>query len=247
MTGSFKSSPLAGAATNMITVGRSKYMADYQQLLERLRSLADAIRPICEDDLTFEIAPRAPEKDVLSVEAEIDRRLPDILRDFFLNCSAKIDFDWALDEEKFARELPEDLEEVTFGAFTFELSGVEPDWVNWTGWQDSIEHPEHYVGGPSRYRFDQLYPLISIINGDVIVVVTSGDDHGRIVYLDHEGGEMNQAILADDFESFLDTWLTLCCPGPEGWLLEPFYDSDRQRLSATCDNAANWRSLIGVA
>jgi len=222
-------------------------MADYPQLLERIRNLAESIRSICDDGLTCEIAPCASESDVLAVESEIGRPLPDILRDFFLNCSAKINFDWLLDQRRFGRELPPVFQKVTFGAFTFDLSMAETAWINWTGWQLCIEHPENYVGDAYRYRFDQLYPVISTVNGDVIAVVTSGDDHGRIVYLDHEGGEMDEAILAEDFDSFIDTWVNLCCPGPESWLLKPFYDPDLRRLSATCNNALTWRSLIGLA
>ena len=220
---------------------------DYQQLLARIRSLSDSIRPMCDNGLTCQISPCATAEEVAAVETEINRELPSVLRDFFLNCSAKVDFDWYLDLEKLSDDLPDVLERVTFGAFTFDLSLAKSDWVNWTDWRDCIEHPERYAAGPFRYTYDQLFPVISIMNGDLIAVVTSGDDHGRIIYLDHEGGSLDQAVLAEDFDTFLDTWLSLCCPGPEGWLLEPFYDTDLRRLSATCGNAQIWRSLIGLA
>ena len=67
-----------------------------------------------------------------------------------------------------------------------------------------------------------------------------------MIYLSHEGGQFDEAILANSLSQFMDIWLELGCPGPKSWLLKPFYDWGSEQLVATNAAALYWRRFCKI-
>jgi cell wall assembly regulator SMI1 len=222
-------------------------MPDCERWIAKLHTLYRQFQPLCEDDLRLTIDPPATYLDVERVEIEIGRSLPAELKEIFTHCSAKIDFWWSLwspGRVGKPNPLPKELHEVTEGHLNLDLKAIADNWCNWTEWQDYFENPEYYEGAASSFEFDDLLPLFYTFNGDVIVLVTEGETAGQVLYLSHEGGLFDEAILADSLSQFMDVWLDLGCPGPECSLLEPFYDWPTERLLTSSPNALQWKSII---
>jgi hypothetical protein len=224
-------------------------MSDCERWITKLHALHRQIQPLCGQDAKLTINPPATYLDVERVEIEIGRSLPAELKELFTHCAAKIDFSWSLwswspGRAGLLKPFPEELAEVTFGCFDLDLKALPDCWVNWTAWEDCFENPDQYEGGESAYESDDLFPFLSLPNGDVIALVTRGDASGQVVYLSHEGGQFDEAILADSLARFMDTWLELGCPGPECWLLKPFYDWQTERLVATNNSALRWKEIL---
>lgn len=64
--------------------------------------------------------------------------------------------------------------------------------------------------------------ILAAANGDIWAMDTNPDTYGRIIYLDHEGGEEHGAVLGPDMATVMDNWTRLGCVGPEYWTLRPF-------------------------
>jgi hypothetical protein len=80
-----------------------------------------------------------------------------------------------------------------------------------------------------------------VSNGDLLAVDLMS---GKVVYLDHEAGEMHGRVLAPDFETFITCWSRLGCVGPEWWSLEPFMT--RTGLQDSNERAHGWRYWLGI-
>ncbi len=149
-------------------------MSNCEHWITKLHALYRQIQPLCGQDAKLTISPPGTYLDVEEVEAEIGRSLPAELKDLFTYCAAKIDFSWSLWPSRhlgLSKPLPEELGEVTFGRLDLDLKALPNCWVNWTAWEDCFENPDEYEGGESSYEFDDLFPFLSLPNGDVIALV----------------------------------------------------------------------------
>lgn len=63
---------------------------DYEEILKTISRWMEAYTPICkkDDSPLFQLEPPATEEEISAVEKQINRRLPDSLRTFFL-CHAR--------------------------------------------------------------------------------------------------------------------------------------------------------------
>lgn len=206
-------------------------------LLEEFRELHKKLLK-AGHEATLKIDPPATLAEVESKENENKRKFPDPLREFFLNSSKSFVFDWSIDEER--AEIPEKFHELTFGECNFILD--RHSLINWAAWEHSYTHPQYYGGGKTpRFRFEDLFPLLEPVNGDVIALHKISGAF-EVVFLDHESGEIDEAILGDSFSEFLHDWITIGCVGPESWLIEPFVVGER--LDVHTEVAAEYRQFL---
>lgn len=215
---------------------RDKWLRQMERTLEGASALeADNINRL-------EVLPPASREEIVAVEATLGRKLPDDLVWFFSEISAGVDFYWSL----LFTDLPEELRNVLNGQFRLSLAGLRTELVNWSGWEDLFLHPEDYDVAALEYAFEQVFPLLSDMGGDMVILVTDGPHRGNVVYLNHEGESFDRAVLGPTLQEFLDTWIGLACPGPDYGAWKVFYDTEAQRLSMEGDAARQWRSLLGL-
>lgn len=214
-----------------------------------LEGVCAGLSPFCDNPLfapVVQFDEPAGLDDIERIEDIVGCKMPAALREFFTTVSRRVCFTWSI---KPPFGWPEKLRGVTHGNFTLDLDEVariyqawNPPWLNL--------HSATF-GGECRYDYTELFPVLEIGNGDAILLVKSGPDLGHVVCFTHEGAsndpldDVYMPTLSDSFESFLDTWITLGCPGPEIWEVAPFLDLATKRLSAETDLAKLWRSHIG--
>ena len=94
---------------------------DYEEILKTMSRWMEAYKPICDKDDSplFQLEPPATEEEISAVEKQINRRLPDSLRTFFL-CHARYLKLTAYFSDDFLKKLPSSIHSL-FSAF-LELS-----------------------------------------------------------------------------------------------------------------------------
>ena len=211
--------------------------------MERTLEAVSKMKP---DDLNrLKVLPPASREEISAAETALGRKLPDDLVWFFSEISAGVDFYWSL----LLADLPKELRKVSGGEFSLSLAGLGTDlvnWEDWEDWEDSFRNPEDYGMADHEYELEQVFPLLHDLGGDMVILVTDGPHRGKVIYLNHEGGDFDQAVLGPTLQELLDTWIGLGCPGPDYGAWEVFYDTEAQRLSLEGDAARQWRSLLGL-
>ena len=140
---------------------------DYEEILKTISCWMEAYTPICDKDDSplFQLEPPATEEEISAVEKQINRRLPDSLRTFFL-CHARYLKLTAYFSDDFSEKLPPAIHSL-FSAF-LELSLDDLPSLN-ESCQESIRvclaEPEH----PSAAQLQNVLPLTWVPCGDLLV------------------------------------------------------------------------------
>ena len=219
-----------------MTTLRDKWLRQMERTLEAVSKLEP------NDQNGLEVLPPASREEIVAAETVLGRKLPDDLVWFFSEISAGVDFYWSL----LLTDLPEELRNVLAGQFRLSLAGLRTELVNWSDWEDRFLHPEDYDAADLDYAFEQVFPLLSDMGGDIVILVTDGPHRGNVVYLNHEDESFDRAVLGPTLQEFLDTWIALGCPGPDYGAWKVFYDTEAQRLSKEGDRARQWRGFLGL-
>lgn len=168
-------------------------------------------------------------------QKQFDPPIPQEISNFAQQTASRVFISCNLDHDKFPdEEFDFDLE--VFGFFDFNF--FETDLSALEGWEDSFVNWKNYRDSPNPFRFEDIFPVFQVANGDLIVSIIDGEDLGAIYYMDHECGDGDWRRLADSYEQFIDTLAKLWFP-PLDWYnsLELFYDNNRRIITADCDLA----------
>ena len=156
---------------------------DYKEILKTISRWMKAYTPICEKDDSplFQLELPATEEEISAVEKQINRRLPDSLRTFFL-CHARYLKLTAYFSDDFSEKLPPAIHSL-FSAF-LELSLDDLPSLN-ESCQESIRvcltEPEH----PSAALLQNVLPVRWVPCGDLLVFDYSQDAFDPpVLYLD---------------------------------------------------------------
>ena len=218
----------------------------YAWLRSRLQEFAAAIEDKAYEPPSCDIGDPASADDLVAVEKEIGRMIPRELREFFLEFASSISFSWTLPNES-SEWLPDELSEVQFGEFTLSLKEVLSLLDGWELWQRSaFANPEPVIPGFPPYAFEDSFPIIGTLTGDLIVLASGGPKEGDVYFLGHDASGLHWYPLASSFHEFLNVWTRLGCVGPEDTCLEPFYDFSKECLSYTGETAEEWRRSVGI-
>ncbi len=208
-----------------------------KELIRRFEEL----EPHC-SNIRLEFGRYAIDKDFRWREEQIGRSIPGEIKKLGLSTALSLRFSWTLKHE--ASDPLVRMAAASGGEFEYDLNNLTLD--SWeSGWKDAFENPEDYgLDAASKYAFDELFPFLELITGDVIALVSKGEYLGDVIYLNHEGGELVLGRLASSLEEFLNTWVSLGCPGPDFCELEDFFDSETQTLSLRKVESQEWAKIL---
>ena len=205
-------------------------------LEQQVISFGKTIKKIGGEFSGFTIDEVATLEEVKHIESQLNRSLPDDLKNFALTVSRKCEFDWSLPDD-FA--LPDVLDEIFGGGLSFDISSI-------------IDHEEGRVGWVNECfpNANDSYDVIwhnklafhHVPNGDYL----GFDELGRVVYLSHDDGEGHGYVMANSFSDLMKRWIPLGCPGPEDWQWIPFVSGEKSGILPDCENAKQWLKLINV-
>lgn len=213
---------------------------DYKRINEMIMKLKQVYERVGAD-VGIDIATPANMEEIEAVEKELGMRLPEQLRDFFLNYSASCEFSaWLPDEF----ELPEELDEIFSAIFLISLDEI----VNA---EDSRKEWVKACFSDADDEYDAVWynklGLMTVGNGDVIALDIGVDKtNPPVVYLSHDDGEGHGYILGKDFETYFQNLLMVGACGNEDWQMLPFCEDEQSGIDANCENAKEYRNIIGL-
>lgn len=191
---------------------------------------------------TIAIDPPLSERELVAIEADLGRPIPQSLRELARNYSAGFRVNWSIDSSE---RLPEFLSESASCLVEFSVADLpnlderRKRWVESVFPDASDEHaaPWHHA-----------MPFIHSPNGDLIAFdLRIGGNDPPVSYLNHEGhypqsGHGRQ--LGTNFGDFMDRWSRLGCIGPESWTWIPFCTTPDGPLDPDSEAARTWRRAI---
>lgn len=205
---------------------------DYEEILKTISRWIKAYTPICDKDDSplFQLEPPTTEEEISAVEKQINRRLPDSLRTFFL-CHARYLKLTAYFSDDFSEKLPPAIHSL-FSAF-LELSLDDLPSLN-ESCQESIRvclaEPEHL----SAAQLQNVLPLTWVPCGDLLVFDYSQDAFDPpVLYLDFYAAEYHLCVLGHSFGDFLKRYTAVGLCGTEDTQMAPFCQTKPTASSLT--------------
>lgn len=213
---------------------------DYGKIDDMLCKIKSAYESIgAETELVVEKP--ASIEEVEEVENRMKRKIPLQIRDFFLRYSKRCEFSaWLPDDF----ELPDELDEIFSAAFLIsleELEDAENARDGWVGNCFNNEEDEYDAVWQHKLGF------MNVTNGDVIAFdVKENETNPPVVYLSHDDGEGHGYILGKDFNTYFEQLLLVGACGNEDWQMLPFCLDPQSGIISDCENAKEYRRIIGL-
>lgn len=215
----------------------------YSEMIARLQAFIARFEKLGCSTLPLTFTSPASEDEVAAVEAALGYRLPDELRNFFLTCSAGIQFWWnSYDENTDILSLPGELAEIFSGELRFSLESLAEIDDMRDDLADLYDDPNDAY---AAVFLDKL-AFMTVGNGDLLAIDLNGDNPGAVVYLSHDGESLHGYVLGESFFSFLDNYSRLACPGPQWWVLELFTHEQTTPLDPQSPLAHTWLQAISA-
>jgi cell wall assembly regulator SMI1 len=222
-------------------VKRREEILMWNNWITRWEKTIEAIKLIGGDSNGILVGKPATEQQVINIEEKLGYRLPESFRDVLLNFAGSVDFGWELND---CVDLPEEFREIFAGECIWDVNNLidieesREDWV-----RECFPNPDDEY---DRVWHNKL-AFMSVGNGDEIAIdLEKYPDYTPVVYLSHDGGEGHGYILGQDFKDFIDRWTLIGCPGSEDWQMLPFIDTPTSGINPNCENALEWKRLIGL-
>lgn len=175
------------------------------------------------------------EGEIKRIEAELGMPLPSDLKEFALNVSRRIEFDWTLPDDF---ELPDGLDEIFSGRFEYCITDIPVHEKGRASWQSDCfpnEEDSYDAVWHNKLGFHH------VPNRDYL----GFDSSGQVVYLSHDDGEGHGVIMASSFTDLMMSWIPLGCPGPEDWQWLSFISDTESGIDPHSALARKWIEVLG--
>ena len=219
-------------------MNREKMISRLSAYLSRVKELGGYTRELI-------VKEPATEAEISAVEAQLGYKIPEDFRNVLLHISSHLEIFWNLsgDDGKDIFTLPEPLKEVFSGNLHWGLQfliGFEEsrkDWVEtcFPNYEDDYDRVWH-----NKLVFAEVG------NGDQLAIDLEPDNYGKVVYLSHDGSELNGYIFGNSFTEFVENSTILGGVGNEDWEMEVFTNELTTPLDANCPNAKLWFKTMGI-
>lgn len=165
--------------------------------------------------------------------------LPAELRQLFEQLGSRGGYWW---DARDRVSLPADLRAANQGGFEwyFDEGSVADD--SRAEWARAFEDLDDEA---LKEFWDEAFGVLCVPNGDVWVIDKSAQGRGRVIYLDHEGGDDHGCLLGPDIVTVMNNWTRIGCVGPEFWNLEPFLDREKG-IDGFGKAALEFRKALGL-
>lgn len=216
---------------------------DYEEILKTMSRWMEAYKPICDKNysLLFQLEPPATEEEISAVEKQINRRLPDSLRTFFLHHARYLKLDACFSDD-FLETLPPAIYSLS-RAF-LELSLDNLPLLN-QSCQESIRLSFIESEHPSAARLQNVLPLTWVPCGDLLIFDYSQDAFDPpVLYLDSYAAEYHLCVLGHSFGDFLKRYTAVGLCGTEDSQMAPFLPNKTDGIQPDCPNAKLFRSFF---
>lgn len=188
------------------------------------------------------IGPPADAQAIQQVESGIGNPLPSSFRHVIETYSAFVDIEWQLRDHE-DPTLPKELEGIFAGEIRWSLRDLPELVRTYEGWiAECFSNPDDRYDSVWHHKF----PILSVMNGDMIGIETGGERKGAVVYLSHDDGEGHGYVLGTDFEDYVDRLSLVGGVGAEDWQWLPFTSSKTSGIEPDSPAATRWREWFGL-
>ena len=207
---------------------------------KELEHIADTIESLGGESRPLVFENPAKEADLVLIEKKLNQRIPEDFRNTLLTLSAHCELCWFLPDEYI---LPENLSGIFSGnlhwgtKFIVDFNENKDSWIREVFPDPADEYDKIWH---NKFVFQEVG------NGDYLGIDLNKDDYGKIVYLSHDDGEGHGYKMANSFSELLKNWVKIGCVGAEDWQWLPFTKDKESGILADCENARQWRKLIGL-
>lgn len=208
----------------------------------KIKHLLNELKYIYEQigaNVEFTLEQPALESELMLLEEQLKIKLPEEIRNFFLNFSKCCKFNAFLPDNL---KLPKELQEIFSACFIISLDEIKDAEKSRKLWQrecfndvkdayDCIWH--HKLG------------IMTVGNGDVIALdIRKNINNPPVVYLSHDDGEGHGCILGKTFNLYFKNLLLIGGCGNEDWQMLPFCHDKESGIDPNCTNAKIYRKII---
>ena len=215
---------------------------DYEEILKTISCWMEAYTPICDKDDSplFQLEPPATEEEISAVEKQINRRLPDSLRTFYL-CHARYLKLTAYFSDDFSEKLPPAIHSL-FSAF-LELSLDDLPSLN-ESCQDRFVSVWQNQSTPPLHSCKMILPLTWVPCGDFVFDYSQDAFDPPVLYLDFYAAEYHLCVLGHSFKDFLERYTAVGLCGTEDTQMASSLQNKTDGIQPDCLNAKLFRSFF---
>ena len=215
-------------------------MYNKDEVLDRLNFFRNRLKELGGFTKEFTCEEVAKEEDILKLEEELGYSLPIEFRKALEEISSEIYFYWSiLDSEDDSLSLPEEFEDIFSGELSFGIDLTLSCEESRKGWIDNC-FPDY--DDPYDKIFHNKLAFHESEYGDFFAIDLEKDSYGKVVFLSHEGDDLNGYVMANSFSEFLEEYTRLGCVGGEEW--ELFTNNQTTPIDSACENEKKWLEII---
>ena len=207
---------------------------------EQLKHIVNTIKSLGGESHKLIFEDPATETDLEGIERRLNQKIPEDFRTILLTVSSHCELSWFLPDEF---KLPGNLKEIFSGnlhwgtKFIFDFNENKDSWI-----QEVFPNPndEYDKIWHNKFVFQEVG------NGDLLGIDLNKEDYEKIIYLSHDDGKGHGYKMANSFSELLNNWVEIGCVGAEDWQWLPFTKDKESGIIPDCDNASQWKKLIGL-
>lgn len=208
-----------------------------QSLIERMAHLA-----LCCSDFSIQLSKPATTKEMSWRQKQVLRTIPESILRVATDIGSRVHISWTLESRFYERsDFLEEFPNTGYFAFNFYETTLD----SLEGWEHSFSHWQEYGNKAPPFGYEDLFPVFSLDNGDLIVEIIGQQEQGAIYYLDHDGGSGDWMRLAASYDQFIDVIAALWFPDLNWYgSLDIFYDHEQRQLSLEVPISKSWCEFI---
>lgn len=168
------------------------------------------------------------------LENELNITFPKDFKEVLTHFSSGVDIRWYFENEEPEKEL----NDIYFGGEDlWRFEELKDTYENYIGWKEVFTEIEDDFDK----QWQNKVPFKSMRNGDVLAFDSLTNN---VIYLSHDGHELHGKKLANNFTDFISRWSELGCPGPECWILDHFYDYEKNEIDLNSNQSLKWKNWL---
>ncbi len=193
----------------------------YAKWTERWKAAVEAIPAHGGTVHAFEQLAPATEEQLAAIEARLERKIPQSMRDVLTEFSAAVAFEWNVYEEGDDEDFDPDNVFCLWNMYRLPACEENRKLI--------LESIEGLQFEPGEMYFDTAFSFIQVINGDQIAIDTAQEGE-PVIYLSHDLGGGHGGRLAANFADFIDRWSKIACMPFDGYMLDELWSEEADGL-----------------
>ncbi len=217
---------------------------DYEKYAKELLNLSNIYqkykRDVLYGEFGYELDDVATIEEVQKIEEELQVKLPNELKEFFLNFTKDLYFFCPFNNQ-LQNKMTGELKQIAHASLIISLQHLYNSEMSRRAW---IENCYNNPDNPYDKVYYNKLAFMSVGNGDLIAFDLQQKEEPKVVYLSHDDHQIHGYTLGNSLNEFLDSYLNICLCGLEAWQFESFINDSVSGIVKDSQNAKILREII---